>query len=190
MPADLRLPFRPAGISTNHALADQTVQIRIRELLGPDDADLVPHLEQLQAGVFSRLPGLPAPPRIDHMLLVIRPDLSVRLYVNELNVVETMSATRPIQAGSTVYLSDVSDVTAVDLGIEVPDDAALVLVRSFSWKRSLYFDLAPLHAGAGPRASLQQALVQQSMLLHGLGRPTRTRRQHMEEGLAVLRSLL
>jgi Domain of unknown function (DUF4263) len=189
---EFRLQSRLAGISVNHALAGQTSLVRVRELLGPHDPDLVPHLEQVQAALFSRLPGLPPPPFIDHVLVLIRHDLSAVAYANELNVMETMVATRPIAKGSMVSASDVSAVTAVNLGVDVPTDAAIVLVRSFSWRRSLYFDLSPLqiHMTVPPGPPLQQALVQQSMVLHGLGRPTVTRRQKMEEGLALLKRLL
>jgi hypothetical protein len=191
MPIDFQLPSRVGGISMNHALPGQTVYLRARELLGPEDADLLSRLEQLHAGIFSRIPQLPVPSFIDHLLVVIRRDLTATAYVNELNIVQGITPTRPLAAGTPVYLSDVAAINSVDPGVDVPADAAVVVVRSHSWRRSLYFDLMPLHAEGGPRElPIQQVLAQQAMLLHGLGRPTRTRRQHMEEGLALLKQLL
>ena len=39
---------------------------------------------------------------------------------------------------------DIADVASLNLGVEVPRDAGVIVVRSAGWKRALYFDLGPL----------------------------------------------
>ena len=174
-----------------------------RELVGPMDAlHLVERLEQLQVSVFNKIPGLPPPSMIDHLLVVICQDLSATAYINELAVTAEVKITRSVKAGSPVFVGDIADIASIDLGVEVPLDAGVIVIRSMGWKRSLFFDFGPLGPGYKPRDfSLEQALAQQALLLLGLlplpplstgteDATGGTRLDYMTQGLHRLKELL
>jgi uncharacterized short protein YbdD (DUF466 family) len=80
---------------------------------------------------------------------------------------------RDIEKGGTVFLKDISEIQKVELGMTVPEDAAIVVVRSLNWKRSLFFDFGPLDTKQGNRTySIDHALGQQMGLLVGLPAPS------------------
>ncbi|WP_437562210.1 Shedu anti-phage system protein SduA domain-containing protein [Sorangium sp. So ce542] len=202
MPIQFQLEQIPAGFSLNDCGPGEDVHVLLRELLAPTDAlHVIERLEQLQGFLFSKLPGLPPPSVIDHLLVVIKPNLSGTAYVNELNITANIKAARDVTTGEPVFVSDIADIRSVNLGVDIPDDAGIVLLRSFGWKRSLFFDFGPLNKGVGPRAyPLSSALAQQALLLLGLPtsadhvnvttRSPTTRLAHMEEGMARLTELL
>jgi hypothetical protein len=200
MPIQFLLKDRLAGYATTTAGPGEKAQICYRELIGPDDANhLQRQLDNFQRTLFSHIPGLHAPSLVDHILVVINPDLNCTAYVNELTIRAKARATRAIEKGAPVYVEDISEVTSVNIGVEVPRDCAWVLVRSTGWRRSLFFDFGPLIPELGARTySIEPVLAQQAMLLLGLI-PSRNDRgdgqmptglQHMERGLARLRQLL
>lgn len=170
MPISFVLTERLAGYAASEAGPGQTVQVVYRALIGPaEPVHLQQQLEQLQGALFSKIPGLPVPSRIDHILVLIAPDLRCTAYVNELNIKEKVKANREVEAGTLVFASDITDVAAVDLGVEIPVDHAVVFVRSFGWKRSLFFDFGPASKDLGPRSyPIEQAFAQQSLGLLGL----------------------
>jgi Domain of unknown function (DUF4263) len=181
------------------APAGGKVQVCYRELIGPDDpVHLGQRLENIHNSLFGKIPGLPLPSLIDHLLVVIRPNLECTAYINELKILATVKTTRAVQAGSQVYVGDISDVTSVELGVELPPDCGVVFVRSSGWKRSLFFDFGPVLPEIGPRKyPIEQALAQQALLLLGLvsGAPAgsqdgSTRLQSMKAGLQSLKQLL
>lgn len=166
---EFQLNERVCGISMNSAAAGEKVEIRTQELVGPTEPHLLDRLEQLQLAVFSKIPGLPLPSLIDHLLLVIRPDLSGTAYVNELRIQAMVRVNRAVEAGIPVYRQDITDVTSVDLGVQVPPENGVIVVRSAGWRRSLFFDLGPLIPDHGPREfPLEKAIAQQEVLLLGL----------------------
>jgi hypothetical protein len=169
MPLEFHLQERICGISMNAASAGETVEIRTQELVGPEEEHLLGRLEQLEHAVLAKIPGLPPISTIDHILLVIRPDLSGTAYVNELRIRAMVRVNRDVEAGTPVYRGDVTDVSSVDLGVEIPPEDGVILIRSAGWRRSLFFDLGPLLPDHGPRDfPLQNALAQQESLLLGL----------------------
>jgi hypothetical protein len=198
MPTDFKLEQRLAGYAAGTGRPGEKVPVCYRELIGPANAvHLQQQLDQLHGTLFTKIPQLLDPTTINHLLVVIRPDLSCTAYVNELRIRDAVKTTREMKRGEIVYVGDISDVSSVDLGVAIPTDAGVVLVRSFEWKRSLFFDFGPLLPELGPRAyPIERALAQQALLLLGIpGSESRlqgpkTRLQHMADGLAKLRRLL
>ncbi|MEZ5328509.1 MAG: hypothetical protein R3F19_25990 [Verrucomicrobiales bacterium] len=82
-------------------------------------------------------------------------------------------AARPVKKGEAIFQKDISGIESVDLGVSVSDDAAIVVIRSSYWKRSLFYDFGPLHEDAGRRTyDIDKALGQQMTLLLGLPAPS------------------
>ena len=196
---EFALRQRPAGYVAAAGKPGEKVQVCFRELIGPEDALHLQHqLENMQRSVFDSIPSFPLPSMVDHVLVVVRPDLTCTAHVNDLNIVAQVNTTRSVEKDAPVYVGDIDDVKSVDLGIQVPPDCGIVLVRSIGWKRSLFFDFGPLLKDIGPRTySLEQALAQQTLLLLGIPGSTgersgggRTRLDHMESGLKQLKALL
>src|SRR5437762_14156017 len=118
MPQEFQLGERICGIAMGAAAADENVQVLTRELVGPMDAHLVSRLEELHLAVLSKIPNLPLPSTIDHVLAVIRPDLTGTAYVNELQIQAMVRVNRDVAAGSPVYRQDITEVASVDLGVQ------------------------------------------------------------------------
>lgn len=115
VPVKFQLSERIVGIALTIAEKDKPVEILFRELMGPNTPDLTFRLEEMQNAIFSKIPGLPDPPQIDHLLVLIRPDLSGVAYVNELRIKVQAKANRTTKAGEILYRSDIIDITRVDL---------------------------------------------------------------------------
>lgn len=195
MPIEFQLTSHLVGFAGATAKGGESIPVIYRESLAPTDPLLLERLENFQRSIFDAIPGLPPASRIDHLLVIIRPDLSAVAYANELNIRTAIKPSRPIKAGEPVRVADIEGISLVDLGVEIPDDAAFVLVRSFGWRRSLIYDLGPLQTDPVPRDyRLEQAFAEQALLLIGLTRfddePAHTRLQRMRAGLEQLEALL
>jgi hypothetical protein len=175
MPLEFRLTERVCGISMNAASVGEKVQVRTQELLGPTEPQLLDRLEQIHHAVLANIPAIPLPSMIDHMLVIIRPDLTGTAYVNELRIQAMVRMNRAVKACTPVYPHDITEVTSVDLGVHVPPDNGVIVVRSSGWRRSLFFDLGPLIPEHGPRTEpLEKLLAQQELLLLGISQSPST----------------
>ncbi len=170
MPIPFKLDKKPAGFALNFATKDDHIQVITTELIGPLDSNhLIHRLEQMQGLVFGNIPNLPAPSVIDHLLIIINPDLSGIAYVNELSIKAKIKINRDVEKGSPIYKSDINEIDSVDLGVDVPIDAGVIVVRSLAWKKSLFYDFGPLQIKGEKRSfSLKQVLAKQALLLLGL----------------------
>jgi len=83
---------------------------------------------------------------VDHLVALIRQDLTATVYVNELTQVAQIRAAGPVKAGAEVRQRDIADVTELRFeGVDVPQDVALVIVFSQGWRKGLFFDFFPFH---------------------------------------------
>jgi hypothetical protein len=193
---EFSLPEATIGWALHNATATEMVAVRSAALLSPDDAfDVQETLEKLNAGLLDKIPGLPARSQIDNLLIVIKRDLTAVAYVNEPQARAKVRVARAVEKGQPVRNEDIAEVVEVEVDVEVPDDAAIVAVRSFGWRRSLYFDFGPLAPEPQGRIGpLRQVLALQLAMLWGLQRepktPLRTRVDQMADGYQRLRSLL
>jgi hypothetical protein len=186
-----------AGFVATSPDANGGVWVCQRELVGPTDPHLTDRLEKLHDALFSRIPGLPPPSQIDHIVVTISQDLSATAVLNELLPKAQIKVKRAVNAGEPVYVRDIDDISAVDLGMDIPADSAVIVFRSFNWRRSLFFDVTPLGPGKPSRErSLDAVLAQQMLLLFGIPIGTQgyrgplTRAEHMAQGVARLEQLL
>jgi len=170
MPQAFHLKERPAGITANFALKGGQVKVMTTELLGPLDSTLlVERLEGLQSMVFSEIPNFPSASQIDNFLILINQDLSGTAYINELEIRAQIKINRSVKKGEAVYLKDIKDITSVEVGVEIPDSAGIILMRSQGWKKSLFFDFGPLHLDATPRDyAVDKMFAKQALLLFGM----------------------
>src|SRR2546422_10094726 len=105
----------------------QSVDVAVREFTSSDDGELfVTRLEGLPATLIHKLPVQVQPSQVDHLLALIRSNLSATVYLNELNILAKIQATRPISPGEPVREDDVADIAELTFkGVEVPPDVAV-----------------------------------------------------------------
>jgi hypothetical protein len=198
MPIEFRVSDPLVGFTAAAVKEGDLVDLITRELVAPSrSAHLLDRLERLQGALFHLIPGMPSPSIIDHLLVVIHSDLSAVAYINELNITARVKPKRPIPKGEPIMVRDIDEITSIDLGVPIPHDAAIVLVRSHSWRKSLFYDFAPLNAPPIVRDyPLDRVLAQQALLLLGLidspeeaGSYVR-QLDRMKRGLDALRELI
>ncbi len=197
MSVEFSLPSRVAGFAGEAAQGGGQVRVITREALTSlDGLELPWRLDELQAVLFSHIPGLPAASQIDHLLVVIRPDLTATAYINELRFTATVRAAGPVEAGQPIYTRDILQISSLDLGVEVPPDCGVVLVRCFGWRRALFYDFGPLaNEGEERTYDLSAILAKQTLnLVQGRFEDAQevavTEPGCMEDGIARLERLL
>jgi hypothetical protein len=139
-----KIPEQIIGFSTNTAKPGEMVNVQYIEAITSLDPMLTWRLEELHNCIFHHIPKLIIPSQIDNLLLIIKPDLTAVAYINEIIETATVKAARAIKKGQNVFANDIKDIISIDLGIEIPKDCALVIIRSFGWRKSLFYDFGPL----------------------------------------------
>lgn len=201
MKLEFTLKQRLAGFSLASAGPEELAIVAASDLVPPGDAfRLSETLEHLHNCLFSFVPQFPSPSQIDHLIMIIRPDLSGIVYINEGGFKMQVKLNRSIEAGQPVYAQDIEGISSFDMGMPVDDDCAVVVVRSKGWKRSVYFDFGPLHEPPVFRSEpLDQVLARQEILLLGILDGASVRQTgneliltitKMAEGYQKLRSLI
>lgn len=194
VPIEFKLEEKLVGLAAHTATGNEKAMIQYGELIAPSEPARVQQvLEGLESSVFSRIPGRPDPSQVRHLVVVVRQDLTATAYINELKLIAQVKVTRDVNAGDPVFSKDISEVREVSLGIDVPDDAAVIVVTCIGWRRSVYFDFGPFTEAKTRIAPLPQLLARQMLMLFGLDeatRPTRTRVDSMADGFQSLQRLL
>ena len=146
------LTERFGGFAATAAKPGERAAITVREMVSTFDGTLfASRIDALQGSIFSKIPGLPAPWQVNHLLVVIKPNLEATAYANELEQIGTVKIGRPIQARETIYGKDILEIASLDLGVEIPPDCAFILVRSLGWQKSLFYDFGPILSADKPR---------------------------------------
>ena len=154
MPIEFTLDAPPAGYSVANAsgVEGTLAWVAVREFTSSEDGDLfISRLEGFPSQLIGRIPPElhVRASTIDHMLVIIRPDLRTTVYVNECRILVRARFGRRVEAGEPVYDKDIIDIDSVIFdGIDIPDDAAVLAIVSAGWRKGLFFDFTPL----GPEA--------------------------------------
>lgn len=170
MSVDFKLTERLAGFAASTAKKDEKVSVICSEALTSlDGFHLTWRLEELERALFAKIPGLPPPSAVDNLLVVIKPSLDATAYVNELKPTANIRIARSVATGDPIFVADVLDMLSFNLGVDIPPDCGLVLVRSHGWRRALFYDLCPLGPESKPRSyNLSEVLAKQTLhLLRG-----------------------
>jgi hypothetical protein len=140
----------PAGHALNSGRSGEEITICQKEFVSSEDGDLlISRLEGFPAEILSMLPGGgPVPATVVHLLVIIRPDKSADVYMNDdLQIISQVQAKRGFRAGEPVMTDDIADVLRISFpGVELPPDAGIVFLFSAGWRKGLYYDFKPLGA--------------------------------------------
>lgn len=155
MPFEVRLNAPPAGYALETALEGETARAAVREFTSSEDGELfISRLEGLPQRLLSLLPSSVGvkPSTVDHLVAIIRKDLSVTVYVNECKILAHVRASRPIEADEEIYEDDIVDIDSVSFeGVNFPADAAIACVFSSGWRKGFFFDVTPLAPNGSDR---------------------------------------
>lgn len=197
MPVTFKLTERLAGFSGTSGIEGESIPIIYRELIGPEDSLLSRRLDALHKCLFSKFLPPDWQPTVCNLVITIDNNLNGTAYIDELSLTSRAIAARPIAKGEQILTCDIRRVDSVILDIPVKNTDAVVVVRSFFWKRSVFYDFGPLHNDASPRDyDLEKALGQQLSLLYGLPpaepklRLGNLRSETMKEAVNILAQLL
>ena len=72
----------------------------------------------------------------------------VTVWLNELQFSSKARAARPIEAGHAVSIDDITEVKAIELGIEIPPASGVAVIARIGWEPILFFDFEPLSSDA------------------------------------------
>src|SRR3990172_1724694 len=117
MPYEIRFDSPPAGYALDSAQGKGSrLRVTFREFTSTEDGELfVSRLEGFPNQILSMLPPDPnrTPSKIDHLLAIIRPDLSAMVYINECDLLLRIRAARAIKAGEPVFEDDIADIESL-----------------------------------------------------------------------------
>lgn len=153
MPFQVKLQGRPAGYALDSASGVEGTPLRVvtRDFTSSEDGELfMERLEGWPSRILAQLPPSTDvdPSTINHLVAIIKDDLTATVYVNELSVVAQVRAARAIGAGEEVRENDIADVAEFRFeSLDVPPDAGVLILFSAGWRKGLFFDFAPLQEG-------------------------------------------
>jgi hypothetical protein len=152
-------PEPPIGFCVEAARNGQQVCVQTSGTAYPEDGTkLVKWLDDLVTPVLAKLKPAGIPSVVDHLLAVVQPNGSAKVYVNEIHFIGQVRTKGAVVKGAPVYFDDVADFGPLEMkGIDVPKEAGFILVMSSGWRRGVFFDLGPV-AGSARAYDLAAAL--------------------------------
>lgn len=148
MAFEVQLDAPPAGYVLESALEGETARVAVREFTSSEDGELfVSRLEGIPQQLLSLLPANArvAPSMVDHLVAIIRKDLTATVYLNECEIHAQIRVARPVEAGEPVLEDDVIDIGRLSFeGVKFPTDAGVACLFSSGWRKGFFFDVEPL----------------------------------------------
>jgi hypothetical protein len=148
MAFEVQLDAPPAGYALESALEGETARVAVREFTSSVDGELfVSRLEGIPQQLLSLLPAdaRVAPSMVDHLVAIIRKDLTATVYLNACEIHAQIRIARPMEAGEPVLEDDVIDISRLSFeGVKFPTDAGVACVFSSGWRKGFFFDVEPL----------------------------------------------
>ena len=135
----------PAGYVLEPAREGEAAKIQYREFTSTEDGQhFVQRLEGIPNNILTKMQSQTLPSQIDHMLAICRRDGKATIYLNELDIMAQVRASRPVKAMQGVSKDDFADVESLELGVEIPDDAGFLFIFSIGWRKGLFYDFEPV----------------------------------------------
>ncbi len=152
MSAEVILDSVPIGIAVESSRGESVRVQPIGFLSSEDGQQLIRQLEKLPSTLLMKAVGnRVSPSQVDNLLAIVRRDKTATVYVNELQPQVISKIAKAKARGEPVFMDDIVDITAVELGVEVPPNAGVVIVFSWGWRKGLFYDFGPLGPNASPR---------------------------------------
>lgn len=137
------------GYARTGGVEGQLVQVVAREFLSSEDGErFFIRMDGWPREIVAALPPSAGiwPSNVDHLVALIRQDLTATVYVNELTQIAHIRSAWAFEAGQELTDRDIADVVELHFeGLDVPPDAALLVIFSHGWRKGLFFDFFPFH---------------------------------------------
>jgi hypothetical protein len=150
MPFQITFDDLPAGYAVKSARHGDEVQAITTEFTSSEDGErFISRLEGMPTDILNRLSPEDQilPHNVYLMLAIIRKDLTATVFLNEeLKLNLKVRPKRDFEKGQPVYDDDYASIEELSFeGITIPEDTGFLFINSRGWRKSLLFDLSPLH---------------------------------------------
>ncbi|NLJ49824.1 MAG: hypothetical protein GX428_09630 [Candidatus Atribacteria bacterium] len=138
-----------AGFTANNALAGEDVRVIYKGFFHSDQKIFYEYIEELSNIYLNRY----LVNRIHNFLIIIHPDLTADLYINEVPIFLKIISKRDILAREAVTINDIADITELCFAdyVDLKENYKLIFCFKVGWKFGLYFDF---HNTTNPHYSL------------------------------------
>ncbi len=92
------------------------------------------------------------PSEVDTLLVILDPDGTTTIYVNEIATTLLARARSRMEAGTEAMKDHLAEIVSADIGVAIPPASGFVLIFSNDWRKGLVFDLGPLQPNPTPRS--------------------------------------
>tara|TARA_R110002073_G_scaffold186392_1_gene344975 strand:+ start:11526 stop:12659 length:1134 start_codon:yes stop_codon:yes gene_type:complete len=162
MATTIKLETLLAGFALASGKPGEKVPTSTQGIVTSEDGErLVQVLDGISESVLNHLPSV-RESQTDHLVIVLHRSGSVDVYANEVKIAAQVIAKCAVNVGETVRLDDIADTRAVVLeGVEIPEDAGVIVLFSARWRKGVFYDFSPLHDIQRRRsgAELQRAIT-------------------------------
>ena len=116
--------------------------------LTSDDANFYRYIEQLSNIYFNGEGYVISENNVHSFLILIHPDLSADIYINDFPIEIEMLSKRSIESGTVVTANDIADIRQVRFpGIAIQEHDSVICCLKVGWKFGLYFNFLGLGNG-------------------------------------------
>jgi hypothetical protein len=133
------------GIVMRNTYAGDDAPVMVRACITSDQPDFHIFMRGLERILMQRLDEAGAKifwPNVTQFALLVRPDDTAELFVNDFPVIGEMLAKRDAVAGEVVRASGIGDIRRVSLPtVEYQPEDRLVICLKIGWRFVLFFDL-------------------------------------------------
>ncbi|MBV8544922.1 MAG: hypothetical protein JO088_09255 [Acidobacteria bacterium] len=124
MPYEIVLNQKPMGYAKGSAREGEMAIVVAREFLSSEDGErFFTRMDGWPSAIIDALPSKAGigPANVEHLVALIRQDLTATVYVNELRQVMRIRTAGPLESGQAVRERDIADVIEMQFeGLEVP----------------------------------------------------------------------
>lgn len=137
------------GFSANNALAGEDVRVIYKGFFHSNQKEFYEYIEKLSNIYLNQY----LVNNIHNFLIIIHPDLTADLYINEVPILLKIISKRDILAQEAVTINDIADITELRFAdyVYIKENYKLIFCFKVGWKFGLYFDF---HNHTNPHYSL------------------------------------
>jgi hypothetical protein len=129
------------GIALNNALKGDQVTLWCKGTIKSTEPHFVKFITNLTSGIFSKANIIED--GIVQFVILQHKDLSIDIWVNEIDKFVEARTKRPVKKGQVLYNNDIADISRLKFSSDIPirDEDNIMVCFKIKWTFCLYFDL-------------------------------------------------
>lgn len=153
MKKTIQLDEMPAGYSLGAAKAGESLQIQFRGIsLSSYGKDFIRKVEGYPQKILNKACEAFHPSQVKTLIAIIKSNLEVDVYLNEVEVFAQVFVSKGVQAGDPVRKNDIYHIDKVEFkGISFPNNCSYVILMNNGWDRIMCYDFGPALEGDNNR---------------------------------------